>query len=161
MDYIKTNEFLAYAKPWSRFSMFESLCSTDLHKLSGTPSLKKNISQKALNALNTICLVLKIILPTLLIFFDLKNRTQKHQLSEVRILRVNHLVRRARLFGLMTCNSRFVLSYLGFFLGFPSKMSHCVAFECSNQAKTKRNPRLPFSSFPKDHIQLTTCMDSC
>ena len=108
-----------------------------------------------------LSLVLKIILLTLLIFFDLKNRTQKHQLSEVRILRVNHLVRCARLFGLMTCNSRFVLSYLGFFLGFPSKMSHCVAFECSNQAKTKWNPRLPFSSFPKDHIQLTTCMDSC
>ena len=114
--------------------MFESLCKTDLINLDGTSCPLANIAQKALDVSNTIYLILKIILLTVLISFDLQNRTQKPRLPKMRTSRVRHFVRWARLFDLITCNACFVLSYLGFFPGFPSKMPHCVAFECGNQA---------------------------
>ena len=38
------------------------------------------------------------------------------------------------------------------FPGFsPEKMAHCVAFECSNQAKTKQTPKLRLFCFQKDN----------
>ena len=38
------------------------------------------------------------------------------------------------------------------FPGFsPEKMAHCVAFECSNQAKTKQDPKLRSFCFHKDN----------
>ena len=33
----------------------------------------------------------------------------------------------------------------------PSKVPHCITYECSDQAKTKRDPKLRFFSFPKDN----------
>ena len=49
--------------------MFESLCKTDLINLDGTSCPVANIAQKALDVSNTIYLILKIILLTVLIFF--------------------------------------------------------------------------------------------
>lgn len=54
----------------------------------------------------------------------------------------------------MTRNARFFGSFFSFFRslvapffciwGFPGrKIPHCVAFECSSQAKTKQDPKLP------------------
>ena len=64
--------------------------------------------------------------------------------------RLYHLVRCAKHFRLMICNSCSVISYLGFSWVFPRKMAHCVAFECSNQAKTKQDPKLRLFCFQKD-----------
>ena len=47
--------------------MFESLCKTDLINLDGTSSPLANIAQKALDVSNTIYLILKIILLTVLV----------------------------------------------------------------------------------------------
>ena len=65
--------------------------------------------------------------------------------------RLYHLVRCAKHFRLMICNSCSVISYLGFSWVFPRKMAHCVAFECGNQAKTKEDPKRRFFCFQKDN----------
>ena len=65
--------------------------------------------------------------------------------------RLYHLVRCAKHFRLMICNSCSVISYLGFSWVFPRKMAHCVAFECGNQAKTKQDPKRRFFCFQKDN----------
>lgn len=65
--------------------------------------------------------------------------------------RFYHLVRCAKHFRLMICNSCSVISYLGFSWVFPRKMAHCVAFECGNQAKTKQDPKRRFFCFQKDN----------
>ena len=60
----------------------------------------------------------------------------------------------------MTRNARFFGSFLSFFRslvapffciwGFPGrKIPHCVAFECSSQAKTKQDPKLRFLASQK------------
>ena len=65
--------------------------------------------------------------------------------------RLYHLVRCAKHFRLMICNSCSLISYLGFSWVFPRKMAHCAAFECGNQAKTKQDPKRRFICFQKDN----------
>ena len=69
----------------------------------------------------------------------------------------------------MTRNARFFGSFFSFFRslvapffciwGFPGrKIPHCVAFECSSQAKTKQDPKLRFFSFPKNNSLPRACI---
>lgn len=152
MDYIKTNQFFCMYEnrevDSTCLSLFvQSICIN----LEGTFRLNANIPQKALNVSNTMYLVLKIILYSLILFSTSK--------TERKIFYFPKCELPAILFGAQGLLGWWCVIVASFFRdriwGFPqvlpSKLPHCITYECSDQAKTKRDPKLRFFSFPKDN----------